>query len=265
MTNNRNDRKISVSCPKCKRPITFNDPSPPGQLGPPGPPGPRALLCVVCPSCKTRLQYNPPLAPPDPFATPAAPATIQNEDTLLSSPVRPLPPEPYETISPTTTYRATHRLSATTPTDPDTLIPIWEMPGFIPLLGGLMIVALTLGFATRHAMGPTFATLFLVMGALTLGVASAMRWGWRNYWGISALGGIFYETLGAARLLFSDHPGEHKYGFLLTMMFFGGIAFFLRGEGLELNGSSSSGSSCGSSCGGGGCGGGGCGGGGCGG
>ena len=140
------------------------------------------------------------------------------------------------------------------------------MPGFVPLLGGLTIIALTIGYATRHEMGPSFAGLYFILGALALASASMLRWGWRNYWGISTLGCIFYETLGGARLLFSDHPGEHKYGFLFTMMFVGAMVFFIRTDGIDLSSyGDSSGSSCGSSCCGGGCGGGGCGGGGCGG
>ncbi len=145
------------------------------------------------------------------------------------------------------------------------------MPGFVPLLVALMFGALTIGYATRHAMGPPFATLYFFVGALTLAVVSVSRWGWRNYWGISTLGCIFYETLGVARLYFSDHPGEHKYGFLFTMMFIGAFVFFIRSDGIDLSGidlssfGDSTGSSCGGGCGGGGCGGGGCGGGGCGG
>lgn len=248
MTHSLPNRNLKLlRCPQCETLMRVRDDGPPGSY-------------LHCLRCKYRIQIDtappaqtlapPGSAPPTVRSQFARPAPIRKTTSQLSKQV---PPQP----------RRTHCTTPASTLDPYAQLAAVDMPLFAPLCCGAVVLAFGIGYISRHEMGPPFATLYIVLAMGTLMMSGVLRKGWRDYWGFSALGCVFVETLGIARLITSDHPGEHHYGFLIMILLIAPVLFFSRNDGRSSS-TSGSWSSC-SSCGGGGCGGGGCGGGGCGG
>ncbi|HEV2693754.1 MAG TPA: hypothetical protein VG347_12755 [Verrucomicrobiae bacterium] len=122
-------------------------------------------------------------------------------------------------------------------------------------------------FSFLHTMrGPDFLLLFGVWFAVTFGWVLWRRCNDADTPATTLIGLVCFEGLGVVRIIDGSAHGLHNWFYLLLMMFFGGIAFFMRAEHFQNRNGNTSSCSSGSSCsGGGGCGGGGGGCGGCGG
>jgi len=135
----------------------------------------------------------------------------------------------------------------------------------------------------HQMLGPSFLVYYGVCFVLLLVATWVLRLVWRDNWWLNFAALVVFEALGVHRYLTGTAQGMSKWGFLILMMVFGGLAFLFstrRSSGREAGdaespggfyflgscstysgGSCSGGGGCGSSCGGGGgCGGGGCGG-----